>query len=92
MRHCAQFLMLAFMSAAAGAQEIEFEIVPAERVNVPVELERALELNPRAAGLWSELPPGRRRGFAHRVASAMRAETRTRRVEEVLDALVELAE
>ncbi len=69
---------------------VEFRVVPQDQVDVPQELGFALGLNRRARAAWDALTPGKRRGFAHRVASAKREETRERRVEEVLDALVEL--
>ena len=69
---------------------VEFRVVPQDQVDVPRELEFALGLNRRARAAWDALTPGKRRGFAHRVASAKREETRERRVEEVIDTLLEL--
>jgi uncharacterized protein YdeI (YjbR/CyaY-like superfamily) len=56
-------------------------------VTVPDELAAALRHERAAARAWEALTPGKRRGFAHRVAAAKATETRRRRVDEVLAAL-----
>ncbi|MEQ8848187.1 YdeI/OmpD-associated family protein [Botrimarina sp.] len=64
---------------------VRFSVADQDRVDVPIELERALEASSRLKKLWNELTPGRRRGLAYRVGSAKRPDTRRRRVEQVLE-------
>jgi uncharacterized protein YdeI (YjbR/CyaY-like superfamily) len=59
------------------------------RWDVPDVLQRALEGDARALAGWNALSPGKRRGLAHRVASARTVPTRLRRLDEVLVALRE---
>ena len=66
---------------------VEFEIADQDAVEVPDELRHALDADDEAAAIWNSLTPGKRRGFAYRIASAKRSETRERRVEEVLELL-----
>lgn len=63
---------------------IQFRIADQNAVDVPDELRKALEVNDRARVVWNELTPGRKRGYAYRVASAKRPETRENRVQEVI--------
>jgi len=70
---------------------IQFDIADQDAVEVPEELRFALEVNDQAAAIWSGLTPGKRRGFAYRVDSAKRRETRANRVEEVINDLVSLS-
>ncbi len=70
---------------------IQFDIGDQDAVEIPDELKFALEVNDRASAVWAELTPGKKRGFAYRVSSAKRAETRENRVEEVIEQLLELA-
>lgn len=58
-------------------------------VEVPAALAQALRRRADARALWEALTPGRRRGLAHRVAQAKRAETVERRVIEVLEFLAD---
>lgn len=67
---------------------VQLEVADQNAVDVPLELQRALEANGKAEQAWAELTAGKQRGFAYRVAGAKRAETRERRVEEVIDCLV----
>ena len=69
---------------------IAFEIADQDAVDVPKELRHALAVNTKADSIWQTLTPGKRRSFAFRVSSAKRTETRERRVEEVLRAIVSL--
>ncbi|MEN0109993.1 MAG: YdeI/OmpD-associated family protein [Planctomycetota bacterium] len=66
---------------------VRFRVADQEAVDVPAELRHALEADALAQAAWEASTAGRRRGLAYRVASAKRAETRERRVEEVLDEL-----
>ncbi|MEM9352464.1 MAG: YdeI/OmpD-associated family protein [Planctomycetota bacterium] len=67
---------------------VAFRVVDQASVEVPDELRRALAANDAALRSWGKLTAGKQRAFAHRVSSAVRAETRAIRVEEVIDALV----
>lgn len=69
---------------------IAFEIADQDAVDVPQELRHALAVNTKAGSIWQTLTPGKRRSFAFRVCSAKRAETRQRRVDEVICAIVSL--
>jgi hypothetical protein len=69
---------------------IQFNVGDQNAVDVPQELSRALEVNERANSVWNELTPGKRRGFAYRVNSAKRRETRENRVDEVIEHLLKL--
>ena len=71
---------------------IQFDIADQDAVEVPTELRFALEVNDQAASIWSDLTPGKRRGFAYRVSSAKRRETRANRVEEVINDLMKLSQ
>ena len=64
---------------------VEFEVADQEEVEVPEDL--MAELNRRSDVLktWNSMTAGRRRGLAHRVASAKREETREQRILEVID-------
>jgi len=70
---------------------IQFNIGDQDAVDVPPELTHTLNVNQRASAIWSELTPGKRRGFAYRINSAKRKETRENRVEEVVQSLLQLA-
>lgn len=67
---------------------IDFTIIDQTHVAMPLALRQALDGHPRATTAWDELTPGKRRGWAFRVASAKRPETIQLRVEEVLRALL----
>lgn len=67
---------------------VMFRIADQDAVDMPTELERALAANKLAEENWEKLTTGRRRGYAYRVASAKRLETRETRVAEVIDWVV----
>ncbi|MEM8735067.1 MAG: YdeI/OmpD-associated family protein [Planctomycetota bacterium] len=78
---------------AVGDQaDVSFEIADQDAVAVPRELQFALNAKEDANRIWNTLTPGKRRGLAYRVASAKRASTIETRVEEVIDALLQLQE
>jgi len=68
---------------------VMFRIADQNAVDVPSELERALAANATAKQAWDELTPGKKRGYAYRVSSAKRMETRENRVDEVIDWVVD---
>ena len=67
--------------------EMRFRIADQDAVDMPEALSAALALDPAAANVWSNLTPGKKRGFAHIVHGAKTDPTRTRRVAEVIAAL-----
>lgn len=71
---------------------VQFEIADQEAVDVPKELDFALRASEMAASRWAQLSAGKKRGLAYRVSSAKRIDTRERRVEEVIDSLLEDAQ
>lgn len=72
--------------------DVEFSLDDPDAVEVPPELRHAVEANGRAAQIWDQMTPGRKRGLAYRVASAKRSETRRRRVEVVLEEILEFGD
>lgn len=70
--------------------QVSFDVADQDHVSVPEDLRQALEENPEHKKIWDSLTPGRRRGFAHRVDSARRPETREHRILEILDQLYDL--
>ena len=71
---------------------IAFEIADSDAVEVPNELQFALEANEDAMKVWQTWTAGRRRGCCYRVASAKRIETKERRVEDVISMLLDSTE
>lgn len=69
---------------------VSFDVADQDAVEVPKELQHALNANTRAGTIWAALTPGKQRGFAYRVSSAKREATRAKRVEEVIEGLLEL--
>ena len=67
---------------------VMFRIADQDAVDMPCELERALAANKWAEENWEKLTTGRRRGYAYRVASAKRLETRETRTAEVIEWVV----
>ncbi|TWT50999.1 hypothetical protein Pla22_37750 [Rubripirellula amarantea] len=71
---------------------IAFEVADQDAITVPTELQYALEANDAAREVWDSWTAGKRRSFCYRVCNAKMIETRERRVEEVIDTLMEHAE
>mgnify|MGYP003112544431 CR=1 FL=1 len=67
---------------------ISFDIADSESVFVPSELQLALDANDAARGIWEKWTAGKRRANCLRVSSVKKAETRERRVEEVIALLM----
>jgi uncharacterized protein YdeI (YjbR/CyaY-like superfamily) len=59
-----------------------------DAVDVPPPLAEALDADPDLRAAWNALTPGKRRGLAHRVASAKTAPTIAKRVAEGIDRLI----
>ncbi|MEM8981122.1 MAG: YdeI/OmpD-associated family protein [Pseudomonadota bacterium] len=78
------------MGVALGDEvEVRFAVADQDAVNVPNALAEALETHGDLAEVWDSWTPGKRRGWAHRVASAKTAPTIAKRVDEVLTVLAE---
>lgn len=63
---------------------VRFDIADSETVILPHELQFALEANDAAMSVWQKWTAGKRRAQCLRVSSVKLAETRERRVEEVM--------
>ena len=82
-------LMVRLGAAVGDEIELRFGVIDQDAVRVPPELSDALDAHPDLREVWNGWTPGKRRGWAHRVATAKAAATRVRRVEEVLAALAD---
>ncbi len=81
--------MLKRAGLAMGDQaHIAFAVADQDAVDVPPPLAEALDAEPELREAWEALTPGKRRGLAHRVASAKTAPTIAKRVAEVIDGLL----
>lgn len=69
--------------------EVRFNIGDQDHVDVPEELQRAIEANSKAAKLWKSLTPGKKRGYATQVASAKQATTRETRALKMIEYMLE---
>ncbi|MBB3208610.1 export-related chaperone CsaA [Rhodopirellula rubra] len=67
---------------------VSFDIADQDFVDVPKELQFALEANEAAMDAWQQWTTGKRRSVVHRIATAKMAETRERRVDEVIGMLL----
>lgn len=71
--------------AVGDPVEVRFNLVDPHKVDVPDDLAGRLRLEPDLLARWEALPPGKKRGMVHLVASAKTAETRRRRLDEVAE-------
>lgn len=69
--------------------DMRFVVDDQDRVDVPEVLQSELNARPELREAWQRLSPGKRRGMAHLVAQAKSSATAMRRVQEVIDALLE---
>jgi hypothetical protein len=67
--------------------EVAFTVIAQDDVDVPPELQIALDAKPKLAKAWSAFTAGQQRGLAHLVASAQRPETRQARLQKVLQVI-----
>ena len=67
---------------------VAFSIADPNAVQVPIELQHALQANELAGRVWQALTSGKRRGYAHRVSIAKKASTKAKRIEELMDELL----
>ncbi len=74
--------------SAGDEIEVDLEVDDAPRtVDLPAELAEALDADPAAAKIWSTLSNSKQRAHAQLVESAKSADTRTRRVQNITEAL-----
>lgn len=66
---------------------VRMSVADQDAVDVPAELLSGLAGDAKASKTWQSLTAGKRRGYAYRVSSAKREETRAKRVVEVLGEL-----
>lgn len=69
--------------------EIRFNVGDSEFVDVPEELQNALDDNEAASNLWADFTPGRKRGFAAMVNGAKQPATRKRRAAKMIDYMLD---
>ena len=69
--------------------EVRFNIGDQDFVDVPAELDAALRANKKAAELWAEFTPGKKRGFASMVSSAKQTATREKRALKMVGYILE---
>jgi hypothetical protein len=67
---------------------VAFAVADQDAVDVPSPLAAALDAEPELRAAWEALTPGKRRGLAHRVASAKTAPTIAKRVAGVINGLI----
>ena len=86
-------LSAAFMKQAAlhCGQEIDvhFNIADQDAVEIPNDLEEAIDASVSTRAAWDSLTPGRRRSFAYRVAAVVNPTIREQRILEVLELISE---
>lgn len=75
--------------AVGDEVEVRLQIADQDHVDVPTELQLALDEDGDANTAWNQLTAGRQRGLVHRIVSAKRTETRAKRLAEVLATLKE---
>ncbi|MEM7336893.1 MAG: YdeI/OmpD-associated family protein [Chloroflexota bacterium] len=69
--------------------DVRFNIGDQDHVEMPIELQQALDAHEAAKALWNTFTPGKKRGFATTVSSAKRAETRQTRAEKMIQYILE---
>jgi len=67
--------------------EVRFNIDDQDFVELPPELESALENDTALAEIWNALTAGKKRFFCHQISSAKQQATRDRRLQAVVDEL-----
>jgi hypothetical protein len=73
--------------AVGDRVEVRFRVEDQDAVDVPSDLQRAIDADDLAAAEWAKLSAGKRRAWSHRVHAAKTGPTRLRRVVEVVDRL-----
>jgi Bacteriocin-protection, YdeI or OmpD-Associated len=65
-----------------------FSPIDPSHLDLPIELEQALQSNPAASILWSNLTLGKKREYSIRVASGAQEATRLRRASQITEELI----
>jgi hypothetical protein len=68
--------------------EVSFRLLPQDQVDLPVELDEVLKLQPKLLEAWIPLSAGKQRALSHMVGSAKLASTRSARLEQVKNVLL----
>ena len=75
--------------AIGDSVEVSIELDTTPRgIDIPAELERALEADAKAKTAWDALSPSHKREHARAVADAKKPATKARRIEKTIDALL----
>jgi Bacteriocin-protection, YdeI or OmpD-Associated len=67
--------------------EVAFTVIAQDDVDMPFELQAALDAKPKRAKAWSAFTAGQQRGLAHMLASAQRPQTRQARLQKVMQVI-----
>jgi hypothetical protein len=83
--------LLGEMEVKVGEEvAMKLRLVPYDRVDVPEELEAAIDAVPGARALWDAVTPGKKRGHIAALNRAVRPETKLRRAKEIVESLFPL--
>lgn len=85
----AKFLEMAGLCVGDLA-EMRFNIDDQDYIEVPAELEAALQDHAHSLAVWTALSPGKKRFLAHRVLSAKTPKTINARIVEIMEQLKEM--
>lgn len=69
--------------------KVHFNIADQEYIDIPSELQNALNQDSDASEIWNTLTTGKKRGYAVHVAGAKQSETRVRRAEKMITYILE---
>lgn len=67
--------------------EVRFNIDDQDYVNIPIELQHTLMVNPTLKAKWDSLTAGKKRFHCHHVSSAKQQKTRDKRLADVISQL-----
>ena len=70
--------------AEGDMTEMRFNIDDQDFVDIPVELQAALESDGELADIWNALTAGKKRFYCHQISSAKQQSTRDRRLQAVV--------
>ena len=86
---CSKSVQKRIGKAPGDAVTIRFGLADPDAVQVPEELQVALDEDDYAKSIWDQMTAGKRRGHAYRVSSAKTSPTRQKRVAEVMGMLLD---
>ena len=69
--------------------KVHFNIGDQDYIDIPDELQEALDSNSDATKIWNNLTIGKKRGYAVHVTNAKKAETRLKRAEKMITYILE---